>query len=376
MNNRLTFFDAYYNPTNRKMYFFARECNGLFCIDIGKNKGEYLLSIKEYEVHEKQLFGTVVENNNMLYFAPISANDILIYDISNNAYRLIPVERRKYYGESFKFFGVYSYEESIYFFPAHYPAIVKYVSNENDLKYYDDWIPEIRGDIGQENYFRQSLCFERGRLIVPLCGLDSVLEFNISTGKGEIKKIDTKRKKNKGFSGICSDGKIRWLLSLYSGEMYKLDNENRIIEVIDIGNLNEKEKYSYVGCKNIDGNVYVLPSLRNDLCVFKEKTNELLRIKPEEYNIDNNRTHGSQSTIFSIVDAKRDGLLACTREGEYYSINTDNNQIKMERYMIDYKDALVSWYTENDKIGINMGFSLEEDDLDLQIFLGRISKTK
>jgi len=364
----MKFEDTYFDRTNKYIYFFSYDLNGLFRINLINNVTDFLITIKEYPKDAIRLFGSVIKSGNYLIFAPLSANEILIYDVETNEYELIPIKKRNdYKGDSAKFYATTSLDGKVYLFPSHYPAIVQLDLKTRNIKYYSDWLEKLTDYTEKGNdYFRQSVCCRNNKIIAPFCYSDDLLLFDVDDCSSQIIHIETDRTSLQGFSGIVDDGNDIWLSSMFGSELYRWNYKSDQVDAYYLGNKNNNS-YSYVGCLSSNGKVIVKPSLKNDLCIVDVGSSSITRISPKEYGLKKN--NGFLSTVFSATELNIGTYLLCTSNGDLFNLKV-GDKVCISDFTNNLSSGIESWARA--KGGEFSSIAHESKDLTLDIFMKMI----
>jgi hypothetical protein len=206
-------FEACYDD-GKYIWFAAYWFNGLFKCDKETWVAEYLGSFPGENYYNQRLFGSTTECNGKLYFAPLTADAIAVYNIASGEFSRIElndVDSKKYsnYYEYYKFIDALTIADSVYFIPATYPAIVVVDTLKREITYIDGWVDKIeklrnsnglwfgRGDIEVERIIYAALLCADYMLIIDSKTNDFTLE---ALHSGNI-----------GHLSICFDGDNFWL---------------------------------------------------------------------------------------------------------------------------------------------------------------------
>ena len=369
MNRSLRFEDAYYDG-DKYIYFFSYEINGLFRINIDDQRLEFLLSVKEYDANARRLFGGVVCVGNKLIFTPLTAYEIMIYDINDNKYSLCHVRHSSIIEDSTtKFCSIIVVGDVVYMFPAHYPAIIEFNVSKEKIVYHTDWIDGVSTMLrNKQDFFRRSLCISGTTIIAPFCFEDKVLLFDISNERMKIYKVGAGRSENEGFSGICHDGNDYWLSPMRSDSALRWNFESGVVESVVIGNRNDNGLSSYTGCMQWGEKIIILPAWKNDLNVIDPRDCKLTSIDIYSFG-GMKRNPGSLigTSIMCAIIIKDNRLFICTKNGEHYILLNDNGNIDVKSLYINSTKWTEMWQHAigNKKVSIR----LEEDESSLEYFL-------
>lgn len=108
------------------MYFSTHDMNGIFHMDMTDGKVRYVTMSEKYKAGDMALYQNAIVDNEKVWFAPYSADHILIYDSVSAGCEYIPLPELKGHGrDSVKCYGIYDDEKWMILIPAEYPAIVR-----------------------------------------------------------------------------------------------------------------------------------------------------------------------------------------------------------------------------------------------------------
>jgi hypothetical protein len=197
------------------IWFATYWFNGLFKCSKETWVAEYLGSFPGERRDGVQLFSSVAECNGKLYFAPMSAVAIGVYDLTRDEFfdpiGLIKVDKKKHtgYSDKSKFIGSITYEDSVFLFPVNYPAVVKIDTCNEGIEYIDDWIrASHKKSNNDELRFCLGVTVAGKKIYAPLLCVDEILIIDCETSRNELIKLHTG---DVGHSGICFDGNDFWL---------------------------------------------------------------------------------------------------------------------------------------------------------------------
>lgn len=139
------------------------DINGLCVMDTNDYSLDYISFIPGEEEFGSSLYFDIKRWEDKLILTPFNAKEIAIYDTKNKIWDKIPVymDEGKFCfdsAEGKKFITSIVYEDSIYFIPATFPAIVKLNLRSNEIQYISDWIQSFDKEYTKSYYlFRQDI---------------------------------------------------------------------------------------------------------------------------------------------------------------------------------------------------------------------------
>jgi len=157
-------------------------------------------------------------NSNKLYFAPFWWSDeVSVFDTDKNIFERI--EFKNDCEVLVKFRDVASYKNFVYFIPYRFPAIMKLNTDTNEIDYY------------KVSQIFSNFCVADDELALIINESNSVMLFNMETGKHEIKSIAEKAER---YGDICFDGQDYYLTSLCNNHIVKWNRKSNKISKIKI----------------------------------------------------------------------------------------------------------------------------------------------
>ncbi|MDO5150096.1 MAG: hypothetical protein Q4D76_11965 [Oscillospiraceae bacterium] len=145
----------------------------------------------EYKV---DMFSDIVYNNGMLVFVPSSADSIVIYNISDNIFKAIPLNislvsaDNRIYQENYKFIKAYSFHDKVFIIPCSFPSILVLSMNDFSVRYLQAPVSEIEKNITEPNlygYFNNT--YIDNYIVYMGCNMSNfVLEFSLIDEKFNI----------------------------------------------------------------------------------------------------------------------------------------------------------------------------------------------
>jgi hypothetical protein len=208
--------------------------------------------------------------NGKLYFAPLLAREMAVYDSSAGVCGKVPLVDDGFWvqpkSESFRFIFVIVPHRQYLFLAGGYPAIMRYNTETGHTDYFDDWLCGLRELMFDKDkfYFTDYALGECPDLLILSCPFaNATVLFNMETCTSEI--IGLGRKKE-GFSRVCRCGDIFWFARAYSPSVLKLNLATR--EFKEIGDFpagfgREAGAVNFSGLLYEDGFVWMFPSAAN-----------------------------------------------------------------------------------------------------------------
>lgn len=264
-----------------KLYFFSRDWNALYTVNLRSKEITFVSRIPEEDVLAKRLCAGIVHYKGKLIFSPMMAKKIWIYDLENNQW--IGLERKRMVDEEFcqEIFRAIKYKNYLLFIGSNYPAIIRMDLDTYELSYLTEpyaFLKPLKDEV--ECYFRYDCCLKNNQLLLASCLNNYVLCINLDTFDFSWCEVG-----DKGFrySGIVWDGKDYWL-SPRTGTPIVRWNGKDIVEYIPLPEELRNEMYNFLGITYHDGKVILPGMLQNKTLIIEPNTyNESLKICNGQY---------------------------------------------------------------------------------------------
>ncbi|WP_207641309.1 YncE family protein [Lacrimispora aerotolerans] len=205
----------------------ANDFNALVKIDKETNSMEMIERFPEEDALSVRLFGDVAYTNGKLIFAPMSANNIVIYEIENKKFRLVPIDEKivtgsRSYDKEHKFCRVIVRGEEAYIIGCSFPAILKMNINNYEVNYITDWVNVLNNLISDKNivYFRSVYVLEGTEIWLPSYSCNMLVKFSLVEQEFQYYSIG---KRENHYSDVEFDGKLFWLSSVNGHELISWD---------------------------------------------------------------------------------------------------------------------------------------------------------
>ncbi|WP_207652709.1 hypothetical protein [Desulfosporosinus sp. FKA] len=166
----------------------------------------------------KMLYWAAKEYRGKIYFSPVSAKEIAVYDIDSKRFDKIafrtPDTDISTYSEIYC--GIFPYGDYVYFIPAHGRNIIRLNTQTNELDFYDDWYEKLNcimpfPSSGSDLRLHNALvpCFAKDSIwLAAGYGANAVVEFNLKTHSTTVYKVSDN---NYHYGMIRFDGENFWL---------------------------------------------------------------------------------------------------------------------------------------------------------------------
>ncbi|WP_207636541.1 hypothetical protein [Desulfitobacterium hafniense] len=339
--------NALYQPSNRSQYavelvdfyddgeylwFAASNYNALFRMSSSKWEPEYMGTFPGEKANVAWLFGLVVCNNGILFFAPYNAECICTFDIGTKAFGtielLLPAPEQIEKG-----FSAFSVGKYVVFTGYSYPYIIRYDTETCTSDYCEISLEKgkMRHTMGQR-YFARGYQTEE-YLILPLVSRDEIFRYDVQTNL--LERIYC-GKARQGYYDIDFDGSSFWLAPKDGSAILQWDGYSQ-----NMKRWCEFPK-GYV-CPEEFGNNNIC-CVGSDVYLFPNNANMVLRLDTKSGRI-------SPATEFqSEAEAEKDEIIAnwfhakivsnliyalTMRPSSFSCYNIQTGQLRQEQILLD-----------------------------------------
>ena len=307
-------FGSYYCD-HEDVWFTAFYYNALFKLDKESSKVEYMGSFPNENPYGIRLYSYVVKQCGKLYFVPLNAKEIAVYDLNTGQFEKIDFDKNRSKNgidivennPGFKFSMAVVYSRYIFFIGMCYPAIVRYDTETRNIDYFTDWVNPLkqRGCSGELYFIGGAL--DGNKLYLAACETNAVVAFDMNTFKSSVYEIGSKDSK---YRGICFDGKHCWLTPRFGVPIVIWDPLT-----------NDYKEYGGVPVDSLlENDYYICFYLSGYVCMFRTDGNLVLMINVMEEHIERmDKFHRLDSWCFPTA-----------KESALYAINLDNCLLKYD----------------------------------------------
>lgn len=243
------------------LWFSAMNFNGLFRMNKTSMTPEYMGEFPG-EKSDNRLFCGICEFEGKLYFAPMSASAIAVYDMSDGSFERIEIKKDYTILSNAKLYSVVNCGRKLFFIPYAYDAIVCYDSESKNITYHTDWkkyikrcIPEL-----QNVYYFRKCSVYNDMLYLPVCCGSGIVVMDTKTGETNyISDTD-----NSSYHGIIvSDDKL--YLAPNTGKPTIYDISFGKMKKISVFNSEKSVPTEYVDICDCDDSVMLFPYLSDNI---------------------------------------------------------------------------------------------------------------
>ena len=250
---------------NDKVWFFPYEFNSLFSMNLEDKKIELIGLIPDEAYGEKRLYESIKLIGEKIYFVPFYAKTIAVFDIKKRQFSNITLDEEKTgcsIGQPL-FGGAEVYGKYLYMLPVFSQAFIRLNTVNDNVEYIVGWAEKVdKLRFNSDAYFRRQAILVEGRLMIPFCSVNAVMELDCKTTEYRIHKLGEEKR---GYSGICFDGKNFWLSPRTDRVLVRWNPGAHYVEAIEMGQENEvQDIYTYVGLLSGQQKIMVFPSVKKE----------------------------------------------------------------------------------------------------------------
>ncbi|MGN0614326.1 MAG: hypothetical protein ACI4JB_10570 [Porcipelethomonas sp.] len=215
------------------LWFSAINFNGLFKMKKTDTVPVLVGFFPDEPIDGKRLFSGITECNGKLYFSPLSASSIAVYDPITGLFDKIGISREFVILNSCKIYSAVTKDHRIYFIPYAYNAIICYDTEEKKVSYYTDWVKLVQKDPDCEDYyyFRKGV-FADGIIYLPMICTSGLMIFDTVSEKFSLLREGFG---NAQFHSVLKKGK-KLYLSPFRGNCCVYDIEDHSVECLPVSN--------------------------------------------------------------------------------------------------------------------------------------------
>ncbi len=212
---RLTFSDAYID--DKAIYVSHNGYNGLFKIDRGNYKAEFVKYFENEEIGKPLLHSRIAKWGEDLFFFPYWANGISRYDIKSG-------EMEHYDLKGYYTIDILEMNEKIVLFPRQlYQPVIAFYPERKELLIEQEWTKILRKHLFHLNY----LGFARlnrinGKIYIGMSRTNLLLEIN-ENNIGDYKAINLEMHENTIYDVFTDSNSKLWITTFNGKEIYEYD---------------------------------------------------------------------------------------------------------------------------------------------------------
>lgn len=186
-------------------WFFAKEFNCLFYKNIDSEETVIYGPVPWESDKEEMLYKEMEYVDGKLYLIPFKARSIAVYDIAKKSFYKLELDMQIVSKSTNYFRAGLLYNQYIYAFGIHVPAIMV-INTENDkIEYLTSWYKEVEGLLTNTSraLFRKQLVVIGGNAYIPMAYGDAILSIRLETKEVYVNRLNFK---TTGYVGVTNDG--------------------------------------------------------------------------------------------------------------------------------------------------------------------------
>ncbi len=320
-----------------ELWFSSFWGNGLFRYD-----GKTAQLVDCFSEKGAKLFSDVVKYKNKLFFVPLVANNIYIYDLLSGEMKSISYKDPK----TNDFVFAILYERYIYMFPWSYSGILKLNPETFDMEVIDDWMNEDfrKCQLSNAPYFRGDYVREGDTVYIPFCNAHAVFELHMDDGSNSVHDVGFQ-----GYATIATDGKRFWMGPRKEGGIVSWDPAAG--EISEYKGIPEGFRGgTFIGSTYRDGYVWIFPESANMVLKVDVATGEITEEKIFT-DICSHKwsAYSVWNASFVYMGQVKDRVLLCSGKSSEVVI-FDPETKNIDRYRLRISDvAAESYYEEHNE---------------------------
>ncbi|NLX64570.1 MAG: hypothetical protein GX022_07350 [Clostridiaceae bacterium] len=326
------------------IWFTHYKYNGLFQFDRQSYRLKHVETIPGENPTGKRLYGSITGCGDKIFLAPTSANAIVIYSSRTKEFSKVELKPPgEFYGNKYsstwKFYQSFKLGRFVYFIPCTYPAIVRYDTENGEIKYYTDWVEPLEKRLGSSGkvYFYRGATINKNTIIMAARDTNAVVFFDIINEKSCIYDVG---EKNRGYSGICCDEKGNLYLTPWGNDCIVKWNpiSGYYKEIKEFPEGFVPGEYPFLNCIYANDHVWLIPQQANmALKIYTEDDTVSVakELQPECQIVSNKSNYlhvKAEDNIIYAFTGKSGHFIECdlisnTRTERALSISKDDKEL-------------------------------------------------
>lgn len=224
-------------------WFSELQFNAFYRVEKATMKPEFLFHFPEEALTQERLFGKPEKVGDWLVFSPVSAKNIVLYNLRTKEVKTLPLKkvldaRRLKFVQGYKFANIIVKETIVYLIPSTYPAIVKLDLSTMSIKYLDQWVDKVENVLAQDRNVHMNAYFTSGitsqnKILLPFACVNQLCSFNTEKESFELLEI---KGDAAAFNGIAFDGFNYWLTPKIGATVTKWNPETGETQCLELEN--------------------------------------------------------------------------------------------------------------------------------------------
>lgn len=274
--------------------------NVLIAINVKTGTTRFVAKISDS--NKERLYSDIVRYDDKLYFVPLSADMITVFELNTGKVRDIEFEfpmeykGKTRYLEDYKFCKGYVTDGKLYMFGCTYPAILRMDLQDESVKYIKGWVEKVedRTINSSMGYFRGWLLHDN-KIIFPSASSSCVLIFDFENEEVSIIEIG-----DESYSDIIYWKQYYYISTLESGKLLRVKD---LLHPKDIVCVNTSMPSHTVKVYVNDSKMLAISMVLEKSCIWDESG------KPGLLDIESDLIFGVISDggyVFFVGDSKSD----------------------------------------------------------------------
>lgn len=290
----------------------------------------------KYSAYAKRLYGAAVYYRGHVYFAPMKANEIAVYDTMHERVEYLELEEGKSFGNAvyrteWKFYGAFVYNDRVYFVGYSYPAIVEINPQNYSIQYHDMWVAQLAGDIIESKnyfYFSRDYFIHDDCLFLACAGIGALMKIDLR----DMRKFETINLIGHadGFSAMVKDEDVVWLTGRFHGTVYSYDLKTGIVKMEQRCG-NEEKTWCFSTSFCCGQYIYFIPAMLDSVLRIDRETHTLDKIEFE----NKGKKHPVRWFNFNYYGMCKEGALLRDNRSRLLFTLPDTGQITEKRLRLD-----------------------------------------
>lgn len=247
------------SPLGKKMYLVSDLMNGIFVMDLEKDRMEFLGRIPDEKMFGASLYCKSILQDEELVLVPFCADEIATMNILTkevHKYRLPEVETKGIW----KFSAACNYENTTYMIPGKFPYVIAYDNETHKVRVLERWQEAIPAELRKDDDMQLSATpvgVLGEKVFIQLIYTNALLVFNMQKEKFE----ETIRLPEGAYAFATAYEDAIWVIPTDGGEILRVSPENYEIAKVCQSPLRIQGDCPYASVRNINihDKIYLLP---------------------------------------------------------------------------------------------------------------------
>ena len=258
-------------------WFFSNDFNGLYSVDLSSQEIKFRGQVPFEPQVEHHLYSSLVIWENKIYLVPSRAKKMAVYDMAAESFEQMDLIDKDEYQ---LFYGNFLYGSNLFLFHLFDATILRIDLKSKEVTVIDEWLDKalpyfFRKADANFNYFRKQLVCRGGKIYIPFCYANAVLEIDCESLRSNIHVIGSEEQ---GYAGICEDGEDLWLAPKQrNGAVVRWNPQTGHKDVFPCND--DSNALAYIGIAKEHGQIFLYSGV--ELQKFPHSPS--FKIKPNQY---------------------------------------------------------------------------------------------